>query len=71
MTDTSPVLWSLPSDLLHHLEQQARSEGISPQDLAVRLLAAGVEPEAGGSGRCSLRIGLSSEGPRPLPLQQP
>lgn len=65
------VHWHLPQELVTHIEALAAAEGSPPQRIASRILAAGVA-EAGltAAGRCSVRTGLCSEGPTPLPIQQ-
>jgi len=72
MKITENVSWSLPSDLVTTLESFAAQQGLSVEAMVVSLLSQSVEQFNGqGNGRCSLRTGLHSEGPRPLPLQQP
>jgi len=61
----------LPADLRAAIELQAQAEGLEPMVLISRLIQAGAMAEGiSVAGRCSLRTGLCSEGPRPLPLQQ-
>lgn len=72
MNITQNVSWSIPSDLIMTLESFAAQQGLSLEAVVISLLSQSVEQITGqGSGRCSLRTGLQSEGPRPLPLQQP
>ena len=69
---TAYITLKLPRHLLSSLENAAQSQGMSPDHLVVDLLAREFDPfHQHGAGRCSLRTGLSSEGPTPLPLQQP
>lgn len=65
------VVWQLPESLVTCLTAQAAVEGTQPERLAARMLAACLgEQEQTAAGRCSLRTGLRSEGPMPLPMQQ-
>ncbi|MEB3297480.1 MAG: hypothetical protein VKL23_08095 [Cyanobacteriota bacterium] len=69
---TTSITLKLPSHLLRSLEDAAQSQGVSPDHLMVDLLSREFDPlHQQGAGRCSLRTGLCSEGPTPLPLQQP
>lgn len=65
------VHWHLPLEVVNHIEALAAAEGSQPELIASRMLSAGVA-EAGltAAGRCSVRTGLCSQGPTPLPLQQ-
>lgn len=66
------VNWTVPQDLVSMIEDIAVVNGTSIDETVVSLLHKAVEQyTVRGSGRCSLRTGLHSEGPRPLPLQQP
>jgi len=61
----------LPPDLQAELQAQAELQGCSLADLIERLLRrALIERPRESSGRCSTRIGHSSSGPVPLPVQQ-
>jgi len=66
-----PAGWRLPAVLLAAVESQARVEGVSADEIAVRVVEAGLN-ELGllPNGRCSLRTGLCGGGPVPLPIQQ-
>ncbi|MEB3266008.1 MAG: hypothetical protein VKN13_05270 [Cyanobacteriota bacterium] len=66
-----PVTWQLPGKLVERIQALAKLEGIAEDNLVQDILAAGIT-EAGltTSGRCSVRTGLCSEGPQPLPMQQ-
>ncbi|MEB3276912.1 MAG: hypothetical protein VKM92_08100 [Cyanobacteriota bacterium] len=74
--DSSPTAMAqleqlLPADLRLAIELQAQAEGLESVELISRLIQAGAMAEGiSVAGRCSLRTGLCSEGPRPLPLQQ-
>jgi hypothetical protein len=69
---TTCITLNLPRHLLTSLQNAARSQGISADHLVVDLLSRELDPlHKPGAGRCSLRTGLCSEGPTPLPLQQP
>ena len=72
MTSICNVTWSLPEDLVVTIENLAAIQGTTTQDMVTSLLSQAVDKGViPGPGRCSLRTGLHSEGPRPLPLQQP
>lgn len=72
MNDHRTVTLTLPTDVLLTLEDLAAIQGTSLQEMATSLLSDAVAQSAiRGHGRCSLRTGLKTEGPRPLPLQQP
>ena len=72
MTNTRNVTWCLPEDLVITLENMAAIQGTTTQEMVSSLLSQAVQQGVvPGHGRCSLRTGLHSEGPRPLPLQQP
>jgi hypothetical protein len=73
----SPLTLDLDAELRQRLYQAAERQGVSLPTLCERWLVQelrryednqGVAAEA--SGRCSVRTGLSSTGPIPLPLQQ-
>lgn len=65
------VSWELPQSLVECIAAQAAVEGTKPEALAARILSACLEAEGlTSAGRCSLRTGLRSEGPMPLPIQQ-
>ncbi|NQW38423.1 MAG: hypothetical protein HQ469_04390 [Cyanobacteria bacterium] len=65
------VSWELPQALVECIAAQAAVEGTKPEALAARILSAYLEAEGlTSAGRCSLRTGLRSEGPMPLPIQQ-
>ena len=72
--DTSylrPVNWQLPAALLDALEHQAGTEGLPAEQIATRVLEAGlIELGMMPNGRCSVRTGLCGSGPVPLSLQQ-
>lgn len=72
MNDHATISLRLPRQLLSVLEDEARSQGVSQERLVAEMLTRqlGSIPHK-GAGRCSLRTGLCSEGPTPLPLQQP
>ena len=62
---------TLPDLLVGALQLQAESEAIPLKVLLSRLIQSGAIAEGiSVNGRCSLRTGLCSEGPLPLPLQQ-
>lgn len=63
---------SLPADLMAKIEEVAEHQGKSIDETVAGMLNQAVTQfTTRGIGRCSLRTGLQSEGPRPLPLQQP
>jgi hypothetical protein len=66
-----PASWRLSAVLLAAVESQARVEGVSADEIAARVVEAGLN-ELGllPNGRCSLRTGLCGGGPVPLPIQQ-
>ncbi|MEB3326697.1 MAG: hypothetical protein VKI39_03200 [Synechococcus sp.] len=65
------VSWQLPRWLVECIEAQAAVEGTKAESLAARILSACLEENGpSAAGRCSLRTGLRSEGPMPLPIQQ-
>ncbi|MEB3307184.1 MAG: hypothetical protein VKK98_03430 [Cyanobacteriota bacterium] len=69
---TACITLKLPTHLIRSLESAAQAQGISTDCLVADLLAEEFDPyNKPGAGRCSLRTGLSSTGPTPLPLQQP
>ena len=70
-SDLRPVNWQLPAALLDALEHQAGTEGLPAEQIAARILEAGlIELGMMPNGRCSVRTGLCGSGPVPLPLQQ-
>ncbi len=70
-SDLRPVHWQLPAALLDALEHQAGTEGLPAEQIAARILEAGlIELGMMPNGRCSVRTGLCCSGPVPLPLQQ-
>ena len=70
-SDLRPVHWQLPVELLDPLEHQAGTEGLPAEQIAARILEAGlIELGMMPNGRCSVRTGLCGSGPVPLPLQQ-
>ncbi|MFN6132911.1 MAG: hypothetical protein ACK46L_08425 [Synechococcaceae cyanobacterium] len=72
MQTLKTVNWTLPHDLVSMIEDVAIHQGTSIDETVVLLLNQAVEQcTIRGNGRCSLRTGLQSVGPRPLPLQQP
>lgn len=72
MQTLKTVSWTLPHDLISVIEDVAVHQGTSIDETVVFLLNQAVSQCAiRGNGRCSLRTGFHSEGPRPLPLQQP
>lgn len=69
---SSAVSWQLPPALIEAIDGLAAAEGASSDQIAAALLQLGLQERgAAPYGRCSLRIGVCSEGPQPLPLQQP
>jgi len=71
MPTTRPVTWELPEDLLAAVEREAQRECLSPESLVSQLLSRQLATVGSGSAaRCSVRTGLNSAGPSPLPLQQ-
>ncbi|MBM5800842.1 MAG: hypothetical protein ACKOCM_02045 [Cyanobacteriota bacterium] len=69
--ELQPVHWNLPQGLVSQIEALASAECCSPEVIASRILLAGVaETGLTAAGRCSVRTGLCSEGPTPLPIQQ-
>lgn len=72
MQTLKTVNWTLPRDLVSVIEDVAVHQGTSIDETVGFLLNHAVAQCAiRGNGRCSIRTGLQSEGPRPLPLQQP
>jgi len=72
MTTHKTVTWTLPDDLVTTIEDFACHQGKSVDETVSSLLNQALQRlTVRGNGRCSLRTGLQSEGPRPLPLQQP
>ena len=70
-SDLRPVHWQLPASLLDALEHLAGTEGLPAEQIAARILEAGlIELGMMPNGRCSARTGLCGSGPVPLPLQQ-
>ena len=70
-SDLRPVHWQLPAALLDALEHQTSTEGLPPEQIAARILEAGlIELGMMPNGRCSVRTGLCGSGPVPLSLQQ-
>lgn len=68
---TVPVLWHLPNELVQAIKDQATLSDLSPEDLAIQALWTGLaELGLTRAGRCAVRTGQCSEGPKPLPLQQ-
>lgn len=66
------VTITLPHDLATMIEDIAMDQGTSINETMVTMLNQAIQQHSlRGNGRCSLRTGLHSEGPRPLPLQQP
>lgn len=62
---------NLPEALVLCIRDQAQLEGVAFVDVVRRLLEIGIaEQGLTVSGRCSLRTGLCSQGPTPLPVQQ-
>ncbi len=73
----SPLTLDLDAELRQRLRQAAERQGVALPTLCEQWIVQelrryedgqGVAAEA--SGRCSVRTGLSSTGPIPLPLQQ-
>jgi hypothetical protein len=66
-----PVSWRLPAVLLEAVDNQAALEGVEAEEIAVRVMEAGLS-ELGlmPRGRCSVRTGVCGVGPLPLPIQQ-
>jgi hypothetical protein len=66
-----PVSWRLPAVLLEAVDNQAALEGVPAEEIAVRVMEAGLS-ELGlmPHGRCSVRTGVCGAGPLPLPIQQ-
>jgi hypothetical protein len=72
MKSLKTVTWTLPDDLVATIEDFACHQGTSVDETVSSMLNQAVEGfTVRGNGRCSVRTGLQSEGPRPLPLQQP
>ena len=72
MKNYCKVDWDLPEDLVSVLDDMAAIQGTSVSEIVASILSHSMEQGGmGGSGRCSVRTGLQSKGPRPLPLQQP
>jgi hypothetical protein len=72
MTTRKTVTWTLPRDLVTIIEDVAIEQGTSIDETVSNILSQAVQQfNARGNARCSLRTGLESVGPRPLPLQQP
>ena len=70
-SDLRPVHWQLPAALLDALEHQAGTEGLPAEQIAARMLEAGlIELGMMPNGRCSVRTGLCGSGPVPLPQRQ-
>jgi hypothetical protein len=58
-SDLRPVHWQLPAALLDALEHQAGTEGLPAEQIAARVLEAGlIELGLMPNGRCSVRTGL-------------
>ncbi|MFM8544774.1 MAG: hypothetical protein ACKOAP_07275 [Vulcanococcus sp.] len=65
------VALNLPESLVLCIRDQAQLEGVAFADVVRRLLEIGIADQGlTVSGRCSLRTGLCSQGPTPLPVQQ-
>jgi len=65
------VSWSIPVELVRLIEAFADAEGIDAELVVSRILSHGIqEGDIAPAGRCSVRTGLSSMGPSPLPMQQ-
>jgi len=65
------VHWHLPVPLVERIEALAALEGSAAETIAARILSTGsADVGLTAGGRCSVRTGLCSEGPTPLPLQQ-
>jgi hypothetical protein len=72
MKNYCQVNWELPEDLVRILDDMAAIQGTSASEIVISMLSHSIEQSGmPGSGRCSVRTGLHSAGPRPLPLQQP
>lgn len=71
MSEFTSVSWKLPEELLHPLLMQAALENVPVDVVTARVLEAGlIELGLMPNGRCSVRTGLCSGGPVPLPMQQ-
>jgi predicted transcriptional regulator len=77
MSSESPALspLRLDADLEARLSEAAEQLGVSPASLCEQWLLESLfrheaALQAQSAGRCSLRTGSHSSGPRPLPLQQ-
>lgn len=73
----SPLTLSLSPDLHRRLAAAADGQGASVAALCQQWILEGLErleerqvAVAHGMGRCSVRTGLCTTGPEPLPLQQ-
>jgi hypothetical protein len=73
----SPLNLSLPSDLQRRLAAAADSRGATVSALCQQWILEGLErleesqvTDRDGVGRCSVRTGMRTTGPKPLPLQQ-
>lgn len=73
----SPLNLSLTSDLQRRLASAADSRGATVSALCQQWILEGLErleesqvTDADGVGRCSVRTGIRTTGPTPLPLQQ-
>ena len=70
--DSIAITIRLPAPLLEMLRDEAGCQGIPVDHLLGELVVRHLGSlRQRGAGRCSLRTGLASEGPKPLPLQQP
>ena len=65
------VNWLLPASIVASLNQQAQQTQCQVSDLVALLLEFALSEQGlTSAGRCSIRTGQCSEGPRPLALQQ-
>jgi hypothetical protein len=65
------VNWMLPTSIVATLNHQAQQGHHQVAELAASLLEFALSEQCRTSaGRCSIRTGQCSEGPRPLALQQ-
>jgi hypothetical protein len=72
MEDLATLTLRLSPHLLSLIEEEAVAQGMGTDQLVSELLLRQLGSQhRPGAGRCSLRTGLWSEGPTPLPLQQP
>ena len=65
------VKWLLPASIVASLNQQAQQTQCQVSELVAFLLEFALSEQGlTSAGRCSIRTGQCSEGPRPLALQQ-